>query len=293
MILFVLVVLSFFVLIMLLLVSPTKAWTDCGSPLNFFLYQEPNLVYPSQFVNLWIDKPWNPQLDNVKIPCRLEKFETSRVNFDDVPNNSKLIIYSHGNKDNILTSLPFIQILSKHLQADVVTYDYSGYGLNKYDSYERSTDGINATLRAVYNHFIRFGYSANDICLLGYSLGTGPSINLAAHSSLGGIALISSYSSILDVVKESLIPKIGTDGANYVSGMFSERWNNLRSIAQVKVPILMIYGKYDQLIPAKYAHKLKQAASNATFVEVASGHSNFNWEEVVQHIANWKRTNFL
>jgi fermentation-respiration switch protein FrsA (DUF1100 family) len=280
---------------MLLLVSPTKAWTDCGSPLNLVLYQEPVVVYPNQFVNLWIDKPWNPQLENMRIPCRLEKFETTRniSGFDDNNFNEKLIIYSHGNKDNILTSLPFIQMLSKHLEVNVVTYDYSGYGLNKYDSYERSADGINATLRAVYNYFINQGISSNNICLLGYSLGSGPSINIASNSSIGGLALISSYSSILDVIKESIAPKLGTDAASYIAGMFSERWNNLRAISQVKIPILMIYGKYDQIIPAKYAHKLKQAVSNATFIEVDSGHSNFNWEEVVQHISNWRTINFI
>jgi pimeloyl-ACP methyl ester carboxylesterase len=271
--------------------SPEKAWTDCGAPLNLVLHREPSMIYPNQYVNLWIDKPWNPELDNIRIPCRYEKFERNRV-FDDLE-NSKLIIYSHDNQNNILTSLPFIQILSKTTQADVVTYDYSGYGLNKYNSYERSADGINATLRAVYNHFISKGTSANDISLLGYSLGSGPSVNLAAHSALGGLALISSYSSILDVVKESIVPKLGTDAASYITGMFSERWNNLRTITEVKIPILMIYGKYDQMIPAKTAHKLKQAASNATFVEVDSGHSNFNWEEVVQHIVNWRETNFI
>ncbi len=280
-----LLVLSLFTILLLLFIPPQKVACDFGSPLNIMLYQEPTVSYPNQFVNLWVDKPW--RTDSSRIPCHVEFFDSN-----------KYIIYSHGNAENLLTALPFASLLSNKLQANVICYDYSGYGLNGYDSYERSAEGVNATLKAVYNYLLtrdQSAVSSSDICLVGYSLGTGCSVQLAADlgPNVGGLVLIAAYASILEVVKETVSSSFGVKAASQISSMFSERWNNLRTIPQVKCPILLLHGKYDQLIPLKHAQKLKQASSNSTLIETDCGHASFNWDHIVNHIETWRTTNFV
>jgi pimeloyl-ACP methyl ester carboxylesterase len=278
-----LLVFSLLTILLLIFIPPQKVVTDLGSPLNIMLYQEPSTSYPNQFVNLWVDKPW--RTDSSRIPCHVEFFDSD-----------KYIIYSHGNGENLLTALPFTSLLATKLQANVICYDYSGYGLNAYDAYERSAEGVNATLKAVYNHLLnreQSPVSSSDICLVGYSLGTGCSVQLAAElgPNVGGLVLIAAYASILEVVKESVSTRLGAKAAAQIASMFTERWNNLRAIPQVKCPILLLHGKYDQLIPLKHAQKLKQASSNSTLIETDCGHASFNWENIASHIETWRATN--
>ncbi len=275
--------LSFMIILMLVslllvvFIPPEKLWVDANAPLNFFLFQEPKTTYPNQLVNRWIEKPWKS--DGDRIPCRIEASDSSLY-----------IIYSHGNAENLLTALPLMKLLSEKLAANVIYYDYSGYGLNKYDTYERSAAGINATLRAVYSYVLSLGVQPHNIYLMGYSLGTGCSTQLASEvgTALGGLILIAAYSSVLEMVKEIAGSKLGPSPALQLSGLFTERWNNVRIIGQVKVPILLLHGKYDELVPVRHAHRLQHANAKATLVETECGHTSFNWDEIVMHVIQWR-----
>jgi pimeloyl-ACP methyl ester carboxylesterase len=277
MIVFLLFLLFFLSVTCLLISSPSKIWTDSTTPLNFLLFQEPKVNYQVQFINTWVSKEWNLNAD--KIPCRI-------VNY---PESDHLIIFSHSFEDNLLTVYPFMTLLSSMLHVSVVSYDYSGYGLNPFDSFERKGVGINATLSSVYNHFAK-DFDSLKISLLGCSFGTGCSIKLASElgSNLESLILLSGFSSINDLVYDTWKSKFGCNMSNELSSMFSERWNNSKLISEIKVPTLLLHGKYDQIVSMKHAQKLKQANPNCvTLIELNSGHLSFNWEIAISHILNW------
>lgn len=272
-----LLIIVFLSLVFLVVSSPSKIWTDCQTPLNLLLFQEPKISYPSQFVNVWVNKEWT--LNGSKIPCLLEEYHES----------DQLIIFSHSFQDNLLTIYPFIVRLSKVLKVSVVTYDYSGYGLNELDTFERSSPGINATLGSVYNHFSKT-FQPSKITLMGCSLGTGCSISLAADlgKNLKSLILLSGFSSVNDLINDVWKHKIGYGMAAELNSFFLERWNNINTISVVKVPTLILHGKYDQVVPLKCAQRLKQSmSSQCKLVELNSGHLSFHWDDVFDQIVTW------
>lgn len=255
-----------------------RVCTDISSPLNFVLHQEPNAQYSHQFVNLWVPKSWRS--DETKIPCRLDKFSESDTN---------LIIYSHSNFENLLSITEFTRTLSQTLKCSVLSYDYSGYGLNKYDGFERSADGINTTLTTIYNYAIqKQKFESSNVILMGYSFGTGCTLQVAVEvGHIKGIVLVAAFTSILDIVKDQVSKKLGNNTGTKITSMFKERWNNIKNISKAKAPILLIHGKHDQMVDIKSAHKLKQMDGNITLVETEGGHTSFKWDDLSNIINHW------
>jgi pimeloyl-ACP methyl ester carboxylesterase len=92
------------------------------------------------------------------------------------------ILFSHGNAQDLGTALPFARdVLSKHLKANVICYDYAGYGRSG------GLPGVSSTLAdiaaALRHARERYGVKESDVVLYGQSVGTGPSVWLAARRS--------------------------------------------------------------------------------------------------------------
>ena len=195
--------LTIIVLLFSLTLISDKVSVDSRSPLNLAIYQEPKNGYTKNLINHWVDKDWRS--DRKQIPCLIE-----RGYADSVPEEERsLIIYSHGNAEDILLCSQFIRKLSMDLKCDVLCWDYSGYGLNDIDSFERSAEGINLSLQTVINSMLSKGYQMKNTIIWGYSLGTGPSIHNTARLCSEGVnqppkclILFGAYSSILDVVRD-------------------------------------------------------------------------------------------
>jgi fermentation-respiration switch protein FrsA (DUF1100 family) len=273
----------FFLLVLLLVItgSSDKCITDISSPLNFIMFQEPRNKYSSQLVNIWVDKKWTD--DGDRIPCYLEKHESGN---DNKEADRTLIIYSHGNGENLLNCTQFSRELASKLQADVLSYEYSGYGINKYNKFERSAEGITLTLKTVFDYMVTNKmYKSSNIILWGYSLGSGPSLELAANlsktvQSVKGVVLLGAFTNIKDVIRQNT--------HNKIAEMFSERWDNLASIRKVSCPILLLHGEHDTFIPASHSTQLKNATTNAKLqILPSANHANFNWDSIIEQVSQW------
>lgn len=274
----------FFVIIFVLLFAvgfiPEKCVYDYDAPLNMIMYQEPSARYSEQLVNLWITKTWRS--DGRKIPCRYEQFRTDLS----TPANRRIIVYSHGNAEDLLYCAPFVRELSEKLKIDVLAWDYSGYGLNTFDKFERSPEGVNLSLQTIINYLVdQSGYTISNIIFWGYSLGSGVSTHLAASLSKTGtppaaLILFGAYSSILDVVKYSTSPEI--------ANLFQERWSNKDVIGSVSCPVLIMHGQSDGLIPSSHADVLASKQPFATKIILPNtGHTQFSWSEAIKEVRTW------
>jgi pimeloyl-ACP methyl ester carboxylesterase len=248
------------------------------------MFQEPNNKYSDQLVNLWIDKSWRS--DGKRIPCRVEY----GYPYDTPNSRRKLIIYSHGNAEDLLTCSQFIRELSDNLKMDVVAWDYSGYGLNEIDTFERSADGINLSLQTIIDYMIQQkGYHMSNILLWGYSLGTGPSTHMASVLSQrktppAGLVLFGAYSSILDVVKDVTQQDL--------SKIFSERWNSKEVIQNVTSPILLVHGQSDGLIRPLHADTLHARNPKSKLIKMpGSGHTTLHFAESIKEVKRWLAEN--
>ena len=259
-------------------VTFSGVYPDVHQPLNYILFREPSNRYSNQMVNLWVPKPGDPVN---RIPCTLAQARGS-----DSVENRKLLIYSHGNGEHLGSCQPLMNYFAQHLSHDILAYDYSGYGLNKFDSNERTGPGVNQTLRTVFDEALKIGYNSANITLLGYSLGSGPSTALAAALAnegrdLRGLVLLAAYSSIKDVIADK--------SHKSIAAIFSERWNNVDAIRLVKCPVLVVHGANDSLIKFEHALRLHEASPGSTLVTLpATGHCDFQWIDLVEAINRWQ-----
>jgi len=88
----------------------------------------------------------------------------------------------------------------------------------------------------------------SQIILFGRSLGSGPAVFLAAQYPVGGLILVSAFSSIKAAV-QSIVGRV-------VAWTFTERFPNSRIIANVSCSTLFIHGESDSLIPAEHSLRL-------------------------------------
>jgi hypothetical protein len=107
------------------------------------------------------------------------------------------------------------------------------------------------------------GYAAENVVLLGESLGSGVATYVAAHRPVGGIILQSPYVSIEKVGKEQL-PVLRM----YPTFMFPRiRLDNLAELKKAHQPLLILHGEQDELIPIRHSEILfEQAAEPKRFV---------------------------
>jgi len=98
-----------------------------------------------------------------------------------------VVCCSHGNAVDLGQMTSFLVGLGSRLRCNIMTYDYSGYG--------RSTGGVSesnlyADIEAAWQCLgKRFGICAENVILYGQSIGTVPTIDLAARYEIGGVIL--------------------------------------------------------------------------------------------------------
>lgn len=146
----------------------------------------------------------------------------------------------------------------------VVGVEYPGYGVNR--GLNASENSVNQDVRAVFRFLTRcVRWPSRKIILFGFSIGTGPMTNLASQDfgrRVGGLCLLSPYSSIRDMVKTLGASKVGSAAiGKCASYLISNRFNNLRQIQNVTAPTLIISGKADTLIPWTQGQAVYEAAA--------------------------------
>lgn len=117
--------------------------------------------------------------------------------------NTKTIIYSHGNATDVGAMFPLQAILSHSLECNVVSYDYSGYGESGGIPMESNTY---KDIQAVFQYTKEkiCGGDASKIILYGQSVGSGPCCFLGCkESGMGGIVLHSPFMSGMRVLTPS------------------------------------------------------------------------------------------
>ncbi|KAF6157521.1 hypothetical protein GIB67_004459 [Kingdonia uniflora] len=107
------------------------------------------------------------------------------------------VLYSHGNAADLGQMYDLFIELSIHLRVNLMGYDYSGYGQSSGKPSEQNTY---ADIEAVYNCLKEtYGTKQEDIILYGQSVGSGPTLDLAAR--LPRLRAVVLHSAILSGVR--------------------------------------------------------------------------------------------
>eukprot|EP00178_Gracilaria_changii_P004588 TRINITY_DN173_c1_g1_i1.p2 TRINITY_DN173_c1_g1~~TRINITY_DN173_c1_g1_i1.p2 ORF type:complete len:396 (+),score=110.65 TRINITY_DN173_c1_g1_i1:380-1567(+) len=173
-----------------------------------------------------------------------ERGNTIAAAFFEQPRSHFTILFSHGNGEDLGVTASYALQLSNTLNTSVLCYDYSGYGISSGKCSERN---CYADIRAAYQYLVQQRRVARErIVLFGRSLGSGPTVELAAAlgAQLGGVVLIAPLLSCVRVVFNSVASTPSFD-------MFA----NVDKIARVRVPVFCVHGMVDNVVP--FAHGLQ------------------------------------
>lgn len=183
--------------------------------------------------------------------------------------NDKIIVYFHGNGGNIATRGYRFQDLNER-GFSVLAIDYRGYGNSTGTPTET---GLHMDADAAYDFAVAKGFTGERILLFGESLGSGVALELATRRPVAGIILDSPYSSVVDVAAGRF---------PFLPVRFL-MWDQFRSdlwIKMIKVPILIVHGTDDIVIPIAFARKLVAlGGAYVSYVEVPNG-GHLAWDDV-------------
>ena len=161
-----------------------------------------------------------------------------------------VILYFHGNAGSI-GDRPGRITHYTNAGFGVLYVSYRGYGGSTGTPTE---DGLVADGLAGYDWLIARGVLADDIAVVGESLGSGVAVQVAGKRSVAAMALEAPYSSITDVAAEHYwwLP---------VRFLLKDTFDSISRIGDLKIPILITHGTSDRVVPFEFGRRLYEAAS--------------------------------
>lgn len=177
--------------------------------------------------------------------------------------SNHVILVCHGNAGNLSHRLPLIDTLLK-AGASVFAFDYRGYGRS---AGRPSEKGTYLDAQAACQWLRDRGFQDTNIIALGESLGGGVVCELATRKPLGGIILQSTFTSVPDVACE-MVPWLP------MRLLLTTHFNNREKLKRITIPVLILHGRQDTIIPFHHGEKNFAAANPPKFFAELDGDHN-------------------
>ncbi len=192
--------------------------------------------------------------------------------YSEFPSAKATILLSHGNGEHVADLADELEFLRERFHANVLVYDYRGYGKSQGTPAER---GVLADGEAAQRWLAeRTGQQTQQIVLWGRSLGGAVAVHLAGKLGARGLILDRTFSSMIDVASDKFpwLP---------VRWLLRNRYLSTQAIAHYDGPLIQFHGKTDQTVPFKFGEALFRAAPSSSKQFVASEHLGHNspWPE--------------
>lgn len=192
------------------------------------------------------------------------------------------ILLCHGNGGNISYLLDSFHLFHS-LGWSCFAFDYRGYGR----SAGRPTEpGMYLDAQAAHDWLTRGkGVPADQIVLLGRSLGGSIAAHLAGRVPCRGLALESAFTSYLDIAA-GLYPYLP---ARWFA-RFLYRYDTRAYLQDVRCPVLVIHSRDDEVVPFEHGVRLFEAAREPKqFVEIVGSHNDGFLLSGDIYIEAWRR----
>lgn len=193
-------------------------------------------------------------IDGNQIACRMfSPFLDAVDSLDNFRNLHKTVIFSHGNADDIGTAGSYCQWIADSLCCNVVAYDYANYGVSS--KTVTTEDNMNHSIEAVFGFLTAsVRVPPQRIFVFGKSLGSVPSLFLASQpygTDIAGVILVSPLASGARVLLRST--RFPNSIMSTLDDLFAP---NIRRIARVKSPVLLVHGTKDSVVSIQNSHDL-------------------------------------
>jgi fermentation-respiration switch protein FrsA (DUF1100 family) len=163
------------------------------------------------------------------------------------PEPRGVALLCHGNGGNVATYAESIRRLNEEHRLTVMSFDYRGYGRSGGLPDEV---GIMQDARAARDWLCeRTGTQPDDLIIMGFSLGGGVAVDLAAKDGAKGLVLWSTFSNVPETAAYHY-PWLPTNL------LMTQRFDSLSKIDDYPGPLLQSHGTKDRVIPYDLAQRL-------------------------------------
>jgi len=194
------------------------------------------------------------------IKLHVESGDTISSLYLSVEGSRYTILYNHGNGEDLGNIRPRLEYL-RSKGFSVFSYDYPGYGTSSGKSNEEL---VYKTAEAAYAYLTdKLNISPDRIIFYGRSVGSGPAVELAVRHGAAGVILEGPFVSTFRVMTRFKILPF-------------DKFDNLSKMSGLNLPILIIHGERDRVVPFWHGKKLYEAANQPKiFLPVSeAGHNN-------------------
>jgi pimeloyl-ACP methyl ester carboxylesterase len=174
----------------------------------------------------------------------------------DAHQDERILLYSMGKDGDIARRATLLnQFLNRGFS--VFIYEYRGYGQSQG---RPSLDGMVNDAVSAYDFVTqRLDFKPEQIVLFGESLGGAISLQLALRRSAAGLVLKSTFASLNRIARKQLpLLHLYPD-----SLMAAPSLDNKKAIAACNMPVLVVHGEADRMVPVSHAHLLAAQAGKS------------------------------
>ena len=167
------------------------------------------------------------------------------------------LLYFHGNAGSLADRAERIRkYMAKGYGMFMMTY--RGFGGSTGSPSERANV---ADANLAYDALIASGVPPSDIIIYGESLGTNVAVQVASKQRAAGLILDAPYTSMIDLARVHY-PQIP------LRWLMTDRYDTMRDIGKVTMPLLIIQGGKDDIVPPELGKAVFAAANEPKQIAV-------------------------
>jgi len=201
-----------------------------GSNLGRLVFQPPQPSYQRHPNLIWLTTSRHEQIPAFHIDCENARYT---------------LLFSHGNAEDLGLIIRYFRQVSLQLHVNIFAYEYTGYGLSTGQPEE---DAVYADIEAAFK-YLRDDMNIpwQQIVPYGRSVGTAPSLHLAALTAVRGVILQSPMVSIYRIPFRLRFTLPG------------DVFANIDKVSSVCCPVFIIHGTRDEIVPVWHGQTLYEA----------------------------------
>lgn len=213
--------------------------------IGLFLLQEKFIYHPDDYYTSPKEAGLNEFAEN---PLQMSDGQTIMTWLAKGEADKPVILFFHGNCAQIAEFAPHLISLIKQ-GYPVLMAEYRGFGGTKGELNQAS---MYADALRVYDWLKENGH--DKVIVFGYSLGTAAASVVAAERKPDGVILLSPFYSMRSLVAEKPVP--------FAKWVLKDSYDSALKLKNADVPLLIIHGAMDPLIPYHHSLQLMENAGS-------------------------------
>ena len=220
--------------------------------LVFLYFYQRNLLYHPNENNYSEDKI-SVDIENVRIKTS-DNIELLGWYHEKNLKDFKTLIFFHGNAGSLENRIHKLNHF-RDMNINFLIIAWRGFSGNNGNPSEQ---GLYEDGKSAIDWLIKKGVSEKNLILYGESLGTGVATHLAQNKNFAGVILETPFTSMIDAAKK-FYPYIP------VKLLLKDKFENYKKIKNINLPILIMHGEVDQLVPFSMGKKIYETANEPKY----------------------------